>query len=71
MEITFRCSDGDQLCSFQILCQSQFYYQKARSMIRMNNELTFDYKNYSKDSVKLFLDSLHLIEPNPTDIVQE
>ena len=40
-------------------------------MIRMNNELTFDYKNYSKDSVKLFLDSLHLIEPNPTDIVQE
>ena len=39
--------------------------------MRMNNDLKFDYKDHSKDSIKLFLDSMHLITPYSTDIVQE
>ena len=34
----------------------------------VNEKLEFDYTNYSHASVKLYLDSLHLIKPDPVDV---
>ena len=34
----------------------------------VKDKLEFDYSNYSHASVKLFLDSLHLIKPGPVDV---
>ena len=69
MEVTFLCKDGKQLCSRQVLGSSDFFYFKANSMAaNVKDKLKFDYTNFSHASVKLFLDSLHLINPGPVDI---
>ena len=69
LEVTFLCKDGKQLCSRQVLGMSEFFYFKAKNMAaNINDQLEFDYTNFSHASVKLFLDSLHLIKPGPIDV---
>ena len=69
MEATFLCRDGKQLCSRQVLGSSEFFYFKTKNMAaNVNDKLEFDYTNYSHASVKLYLDSLHLIKPDSVDI---
>ena len=69
MEVTFLCKDGKQLCSRQVLCSSEFFYFKTKKMAAsVNDKLEFDYTNFSHASVKLYLDSLHLINCDPVDV---
>ena len=66
----FLCKDGtQQLCSRQVLGFSDFLYFKARKMgSNVEDKIQFDYTKYSHEAVKFFLDSLHMIDPPPTDI---
>ena len=69
MEATFLCRDGKQLCSRQVLGSSEFFYFKTKNMAaNVNDKLEFDYTNYSHASVKLYLDSLHLIKCDTVDV---
>ena len=63
-EVTFLCKEGKQLCSRQVLSSDDFCYFKANNMApNVKDKLEFDYTDFSHVSVKLFLDSLHLINP--------
>ena len=66
--MTFQCRDGKQLCSRQILASSDWLYIKANKMSNFENPLTFNYPDHSKAAVKLFLDSLHQIQPDSVDL---
>ena len=67
--MTFLCKDGKQLCSRQVLASSDFFYFKSKTMAaNLNDKLEFDYTKFSHASAKLFLDSLHLINPGSVDI---
>ena len=68
MEVTFRCKDGQQLCSKWMLGHSQFFSDKIEKMSEFGNPLNFDYTNYTWACVKLFLDSLHLIPSGLVDV---
>ena len=59
MEVTFCCENGDQKCSRWILEFSEFFNEKAEGCKSLNNDLTFDYKDFSKETVRLFLDLIH------------
>ena len=52
-----------------MLGKSDFLWESAEKKIEFGNPLEFDYTGYSLASVKLFLDCLHLIPAEPTDIV--
>ena len=51
-----------------MLGHSQFFSDKIEKMTEFGNSLNFDYTNYSRGCVKLFLDSLHLIQPGQVDV---
>ena len=69
LEITFKCKDDKiQLCSRQILAQSDFLFIKSTKTDKFDGSLDFDYTEFSHDAVKLFLDSMHLIEPNQVNL---
>ena len=69
LEVSFLCKDGaEQLCSRQLLGLSDFLYIKANEMGGVKEKIQFDYTNYSFAAVKFFLDCMHQIEPEPTDV---
>ena len=68
LEVTFLCKDGKQLCSRQTLGLSDFLYEKANKVSNFENKLEFVYTDYRREAVKYFLDCMHMITPNPTDI---
>ena len=59
LDVTFICSDGIQKCDTWILGYSGFFSHKLEACQRFNNKLEFDYSEYSKACIKLFLDGLH------------
>ena len=59
MEVTFCCKNGDQKCSRWVLEFSEFFNEKVLGCQRLNNELKFDYKNFAKETVNVFLDLIH------------
>ena len=62
LEITFQCKDGVQLCSRQILGQSDYFYLQANARTNFGNPLTFNYPDYSQDTIKFFLDCMYCIK---------
>jgi len=70
LEITFQCKDGVQLCSRQILGQSDYFYLQANARTNFGNPLTFNYPDYSQDTIKFFLDCMYCIKPVPVHITK-
>ena len=67
--MTFLCKNGaKQLCSRQILGLSDFFYFKANGMGGLKEKIEFDYTDYSREAVKFFLDSMHMIETPETEL---
>ena len=56
------------MCSRQTLGLSDFLYEKANKVSNFENKLEFVYKDYRRVAVKYFLDCMHMINPDPTDI---
>ena len=59
LPVTFRCSDGEQKCGEWMLRHSKWFSDKLDAYERYDNEMTFDYTMYSKESIKSFLDVMH------------
>ena len=73
LEVTFCCDDGNQKCSSWILEFSEFFSKKIVGFKSLNNELIFDYKLFSKETVKLFLDLIHglaIVNLKRSDVLQ-
>ena len=68
MEVTFLCKDGQQKCGRQTLGLSDFLYIKANETGGVKEKIKFDYTDYRWEAVKYFLDCMHQITPDPTDI---
>ena len=62
LEVIFCCRNGNQRVSRWMLEFSEFFSDKARACKRMNNDLKFNYIQFSKQTVQLFLDLLHGLE---------
>ena len=66
------------MCSRQILGLSNFLYIKANEMggvrrhlrrrVTCKEKIQFKYTDYSYEAIKFFVDCMHMIEPDPTDV---
>ena len=57
------------MCDRQTLGLSDFLYKKAnKTAANVNEKIEFDYTKYRREAVKYFLDCMHMIDPDPTDI---
>ena len=66
--MTFLCKDGQQMCDRQTLGLSDFLYKKAKKMGGLDDKIEFKYTDYRQEAVKYFLDCMHMVKPDPTDI---
>ena len=62
LEVIFCCKNGNQRTSRWILELSEFFSDKAEACKRLENSLKFDYTQFSKETVKRFLDLVHGLE---------
>ena len=58
--VIFKCKNGKiKRCSRWILKQSLFFTEKLNAYDRFDNETEFDYEEFSKEVIELFLAHLH------------
>ena len=69
LKVTFLCKDGKQMCDRQTLGLSDFLYKKLnKEGPCFTDKVEFKYTDYRHEAVKYFLDCMHMIQPDPTDI---
>ena len=59
LTVTFTCKDGSQKCGEWIVEFSEFLSTKVAGSKKMGNDYIFDYTNYKKQTIRLYLDALH------------
>ena len=68
LEVKLICKDGPVFCSRRMLGFSKWFHEQINCREQYGNQLEFNYENYSRSAVKLFTDSLHLLQSGPSDI---
>ena len=70
MEVIFRCTDGEQRCSRAVLnYNSRFFYEQLNGRENMGNPPVFTY-DFSKGTIRAFLDAMHGLKIDLTDIAE-
>ena len=59
LPVKFSCKDGSQNSGKWILEFSEFFSIKVAASEKMGNDSIFDYTNYKKQTIRLYLDALH------------
>ena len=59
LTVTFTCKDGSQKCGEWIVEFSESLSIKVAGSKKMGNDYLFDYTNYKKQTIRLYLDALH------------
>ena len=68
LSVVFKCKNGQQLCSETVLeYTSDFFSDQLAARKRQNNKLEFNYE-YSIQCLKNFLDIMHGIDIELTDL---
>jgi len=62
LDVTFKCADGEQKCEKVYLTESDFFCEKVDAFDKLKNDYEFDYTNFSKQAIKVFIDLLHHID---------
>ena len=65
----FVCRDGKvQRCSLWVLQLSDYFSNKIKGFDNCDNEHKFDYTQYNRETIKLFLDLIHGIKVSDVPI---
>ena len=70
LDVTFSCVDGCQKCGKWILEFSEFFSHKISGFEKLKQNLTFDYTDYKRVTIRIFLDALHGLQTEEIGLIE-